>query len=109
MSSIIFVSPDGTSRSVSIKHGTTIMEAAIAADVPGIEAQCYGAGVCGTCHIFAQQPIRDMLPAQTAWESEMLEGIPLVGEGSRLACQIPFEDRFDGAVFQIPERQDAVG
>ncbi|ETI64250.1 2Fe-2S ferredoxin [Sphingobium sp. C100] len=109
MGTITFISPDGESRSIRIKHGTSIMEAAIAADIPGIEAQCYGAGVCGTCHVFAEPPMRSELPDPTEWETEMLSGVPLAGEGSRLSCQIPFEDRFDGAVFRVPERQDAIG
>lgn len=109
MTSITFIGHDGTSRAIRIKPGTTIMEAAVAEDVPGIEAQCYGAGVCGTCHVYALEPLRDQLPPPTEWETDMLSGLELARADSRLACQIRFENELDGAAFRIPERQDAVG
>ena len=34
---------------------------------------------------------------------------PLARPESRLSCQLRFEARLDGAEFQIPERQDAMG
>lgn len=108
MSSITFVSPTEERTSVSIKPGTTVMEAAIANGVSGIEAQCYGAGVCGTCHVYVPADLLASLPAPSAWESGMLEGLSLVGPGSRLSCQIQFEDSFAGAEFQLPDRQEAI-
>ena len=109
MATINFITHDEQHIAVSIKPGSTIMEAAVASAVPGIEAQCYGAGVCGTCHVYASGPLRDALPAKSDWEEEMLKGLPLAAANSRLACQIRFEDRLDGAQFRIPERQDAMG
>lgn len=109
MTSITFIGSDGTSRSVRIKSGTSIMEAAIDGDIPGIEAQCYGAGVCGTCHVYALEPMRDTLPPRSEWEIEMLAGLELAEPDSRLACQIRFEDAYDGGAFRIPERQDTLG
>jgi len=109
MAIISFITHDEQHIAVSIKPGSTIMEAAVASAVPGIDAQCYGAGVCGTCHVYAAGPLRDVLPPRSDWEEEMLKSLPLAGADSRLACQIRFEDRLDGAKFRIPERQDAVG
>lgn len=109
MFSIIFVTQDGERFAVPIKAGTTVMEAAVAREVPGIEAQCYGAGVCGTCHVYAPDILREVLPPKSAWEVEMVGNLPLERPESRLACQIRFEARFDGAEFLLPERQDAMG
>ena len=93
---------------VRIKPGSTVMEAAVANDVPGIEAQCYGAGVCGTCHVYVSEPLSHELPPRSNWEEEMLAELPLVSKDSRLSCQIRFEEQWDGAEFRIPERQDSM-
>jgi 2Fe-2S ferredoxin len=109
MYTVVFITPDGERRAVPIKRGTSLMEAAVARETPGIEAQCYGAGVCGTCHVYASPAILDQLPAKSPWEAEMLANLPLARPESRLSCQIRFEERFDGAEFTAPERQDAMG
>jgi 2Fe-2S ferredoxin len=108
MGTVHFVTPTGERLSIGVKPGNTVMEAAVANEVPGIEAQCYGAGICGTCHVYAQAPSSEKLPAPTPWEQEMLENLELGRAESRLACQIRFEDALDGAEFIIPERQIAM-
>jgi 2Fe-2S ferredoxin len=109
MSTIVLIKADGERITVPIKPGSSVMEAAVARNSPGIEAQCYGAGVCGTCHVYACPPMSDLLPPRSTWEEQMLANLPLAQADSRLSCQIRFEERFDGAEFRIPERQDAVG
>lgn len=108
MGTVNFITHEGERLAVTVKPGNTIMEAAVANEVLGIEAQCYGAGVCGTCHVYATGPLGDALPARSQWEQDMLANLELAREDSRLACQVRFEDAFDGIVFQIPERQDAM-
>jgi 2Fe-2S ferredoxin len=107
MGTIIFIGDDGERVSVPIKPGTTVMEAAVAHEVPGIEALCYGAGICGTCHVYACEPMRELLPEKTDWEIEMLANLPLARAESRLGCRIAFAESFDGAEFRVPEQQDA--
>lgn len=109
MFTVTFISQGGERFPVPIKRGASLMEAAVAREVPGIEAQCYGAGVCGTCHVYARGSILERLPAKSAWEAEMLDNLPLARPESRLACQIRFQEAFDGAEFETPERQDAMG
>jgi 2Fe-2S ferredoxin len=75
--------------------------------VPGIEAQCYGAGICGTCHVYAQSDAA-ALPPVSDWEKDMLANLELARPQSRLACQIKFEAALNGFEFLIPERQDAM-
>ncbi len=93
---------------IPIKPGSSVMEAAVAWDAPGIEAQCYGAGVCGTCHVYACERSIALSP-KSEWEVQMLSDLPLARADSRLSCQIRFDERLDGAEFRIPERQDAAG
>lgn len=49
---IIYVQADGTSQRVRTRVGTSIMEAALRANVPGIEAKCRGNCACVTCHVY---------------------------------------------------------
>lgn len=108
MGRITFIQPDGERVSVPIRPGNNIMEAAVAGEILGIEAQCYGAGVCGTCHVFVPEALAQLLPAPNTWEQDMLSCLELAGPGSRLACQVRFTDELDGAEFTAPERQDAI-
>ncbi|HMO69350.1 MAG TPA: 2Fe-2S iron-sulfur cluster-binding protein [Novosphingobium sp.] len=108
MGTITFTQPDGTSAAISIRPGNTVMEAAVAREVPGIDAQCYGAGVCGTCHVMVAEDVAPLLDPPSQWESDILACLELAGPGSRLACQIRFAEAIDGACFTVPERQDAI-
>jgi len=83
------------------------MEAAVAQSVPGIEAQCYGSGVCGTCHVYVANEWRGATGDPSEWEAEMLRSLPLAGPRSRLACQIKLTRALDGLVVETPLRQGA--
>jgi 2Fe-2S ferredoxin len=108
MGSVTFILPAGERKAITVKPGNTVMEAAVAGEVPGIEAQCYGAGICGTCHVYALGVSGALLPPVSDWERSMLDNIELADGTSRLACQIRFTEELDGAEFRVPERQDAV-
>lgn len=108
MGQIIFIQPEGERVSVPIRPGNNIMEAAVARDVQGIDAQCYGAGICGTCHVIVGEAVAARLPPPNSWEQDMLACLELAGPTSRLACQVRFTDELDGAEFAAPERQDAI-
>jgi ferredoxin, 2Fe-2S len=81
------------------------MEAAVANDVRGIEAQCYGACNCGTCHVFVDPMWREKLGHMSEPERELLASLPFVNEASRLACQITLRDDLDGLVLRLPAFQ----
>lgn len=108
MGTVNFITPEGERLAISVKPGNTVMEAAVAQEVPGIEAQCYGAGICATCHVYAEGPLRDALPPPSQWEQDMIANLELARPESRLSCQIRFEEGFDGIEFRVPERQDAM-
>ena len=108
MGSVTFIQQDGERISTSIRPGNTVMEAAVASEVPGIEAQCYGAGICGTCHVYVQGEASSVLPEPSQWEQDMLANLELSHAASRLSCQIKFNDSLEGAEFLVPERQDAM-
>ncbi len=82
------------------------MEAAVENEITGIEAQCYGAAVCGTCHVFVGEEWFERTGNKGEWEQAMLDALPLARANSRLSCQIVLSDRLDGAHFVLPERQE---
>jgi len=84
------------------------MEAAVEHEVAGIEAQCYGAGVCGTCHVIVAEQWFTATGRKTDWERAMLDALPLARATSRLSCQIVLGERLEGAAFALPEYQESL-
>ena len=105
---ITFTDQLGDSTEIVHQPGGSLMEAAVEHEVPGIEAQCYGAGVCGTCHVYAEPDWFEATGSKSDWEQAMLDALPLSRPHSRLSCQIVLSDRIDGARFIIPERQESL-
>lgn len=84
------------------------MEAAVEHEVAGIEAQCYGAGVCGTCHVYVADEWLAATGGKSDWEQSMLDALPLARPNSRLSCQIVLGERLEGADFALPEFQESL-
>ena len=68
---IKFIEFDGTKHEVDADAGMSIMEVAMKYDVPGIDADCGGGAVCGTCHCFIEESAGP-LPAVDPQEESML-------------------------------------
>lgn len=103
MPTIVYVDVEGERRSVEVAAGTTAMRAAFMNGVGGIVAECGGAAMCSTCHVYADD---DRLPPMDEIEDEMLDSTASPREnGSRLACQIDVTDDLDGLVLRLPAEQ----
>jgi len=105
---ITFTDHLGDSTVIEHQPGSSLMEAAVDNEVIGIEAQCYGAGVCGTCHVYAEEGWFAATGSKTDWEQDMLDALPLARATSRLSCQIVLSENLEGAVFHLPERQESL-
>lgn len=105
MPKVIFVSPAGIKHAVEAKSGVSVMEAAVANNVIGIEAQCYGACNCGTCHVYVDAAWIGHVGERSFWEGEVLDTLPLARGDSRLSCQILMRDELDGLTVHLPEYQ----
>lgn len=102
---IIFRATDGTDYLVTGAVGSSAMLAAIENSVPGIEAECGGACICATCHVYVGDP-GIALPEPHESEIEMLAATAVERrDNSRLSCQIRLVQELEGAVFHIPETQ----
>jgi 2Fe-2S ferredoxin len=102
MPRVTFVQPDGTRTDVDVALGYTIMEAAIANDIPGIDAQCGGACNCATCHAYVDSGWAHALPGKSHDELALLDYVENARPESRLTCQIAMSDELDGIIVYLP-------
>jgi len=105
MPKITFIDFEGTERSVEASVGDSVMEAATANDVPGIDADCGGACACATCHVYVNSAWRETVGPPESLEAEMLEVAEDVKDSSRLSCQVKITESMEGLVVTTPESQ----
>lgn len=102
---LVFETADNGRVELRTRAEGTLMEAARAHGVPGIDADCGGCMVCGTCHVVIDPVWHEKLSAPTQAELDMLECVPDPEPNTRLACQIPLTVALDGIVARVPPRQ----
>lgn len=105
MTKIIFVEHDDTIHTIEAEDGVSVMEAAKNNDVPGIDADCFGACACATCHVYVDPAWLERTGERTAMEVDMLEIAEGVEANSRLACQIVVDASLDGLTVRLPQSQ----
>ena len=106
MPQITYVAADGTRTELEVAEGTSVMQAALAQGLPGLNADCGGACQCATCHVYIEQPWADQLSAMGDTEDAMLDctGEPRQSH-SRLSCQVLVTTALDGMVVRLPAVQ----
>jgi 2Fe-2S ferredoxin len=105
MAKITFIDSSGAARAVEAQIGSTVMETAIKNGIPGIEAECGGACACATCHVYVDEPWREITGPPSPMEEDMLDFGFDVRTNSRLSCQIKVTEALDGLVVLTPPRQ----
>lgn len=93
-----------TPKTVELRVGQSLMEGAMAHRIHGILAECGGACMCATCHVYIEGGPADSLPAMSDDEDVMLdEAIGDRRDSSRLGCQIRMAEALDGLVVHIAD------
>lgn len=92
---IVFV-VDGAERIVEAKGEANLMELAVRNDIQGIEGECGGCAVCGTCHVVVAPSDVGRLPPAKGVELDLLSAFDDVRVTSRLACCIGLSEALDG-------------
>ena len=105
MPKVTYIQPNGVSRLVEVRPGTTAMEAAVDNDIEGIEAECGGACSCATCHVYVDPEWAVKLPPPDSQESGMLECVLDRQDTSRLSCQIVLTPALDGLIVRVADEQ----
>ena len=105
MVSITFVTVDGHRQTIEATAGETLMANAKAKGIDGIEAECGGSMVCGTCHVYLDPAVYASLAPVPAMEGDMLEEVIEPRLTSRLSCQIAVAAEMDGMEVWLPRSQ----
>jgi len=105
MVAITFRSQDGGTTTIEAKAGESLMSQAKAWNVAGIDADCGGSMVCGTCHVFIDEPWVGALPPPSAAEAALVEYGLYPRDNSRLSCQLVVTDAMAGMTIEIPPAQ----
>lgn len=105
MPDVTYVAVDGTEIYIDVPEGDSVMEGAVDNGIEGIEAECGGAAICGTCHVIVSADWFDHLTPPDSVERDMIHFAKHRTPHSRLSCQIKMRDAYEGLVVHIPESQ----
>ena len=104
--SVHLTAHNGVTTSITAKIGKTLMEAATAANVDGIAADCGGLMTCATCHVYVDEMFASQLGTPDAEETAMLAFTAAPRQpNSRLSCQITLSAALDDLRVQLPSTQ----
>lgn len=95
--------PDGSTKTAEVAEGMSLMEAAVANNIPEIEGACGGCLSCATCHVFVDPDWQDKLAPVDVFEDAMLDSTDVERmQASRLSCQIRMRAELDGITLTVP-------
>ena len=105
MPKITYISNAGKETTIDVSVGMSVMRAAIAQGIDGIDADCGGSCACATCHVYVDAAWADKLKAPAAAEADMLDFVIERKPESRLSCQLEVTAEMDGLVVRLPVAQ----
>lgn len=95
---------DGGEITAEVKDGLSMMEAAVANNVPHVIGECGGSLSCATCHVYVDPAWTDRVGQPDRFEDGMLDATEAERRDcSRLSCQIKASAALDGLVLHVPE------
>ena len=101
---VTWILPDGAEVTAEVAEGLSLMEAAVARNVPGVVGECGGNLSCATCHVQVASDWANRVGGPDEFEDAMLDTVEAArGPGSRLSCQIRARDDLDGLMLIVPE------
>ena len=105
MPKITYKDYQGTSKTIEVENGLTVMEGAIQKDIPGIDADCGGSMACATCHVYVDDKWIDKIPKAEDAEIDMIDMAYEPKKNSRLSCQLIVTNELDGLTVTTPAKQ----
>jgi 2Fe-2S ferredoxin len=105
MAKITYIAADGSARTLDVPDGESLMEAAVANGVAGIDGDCGGNCACATCHVHVDAAWTAAAGEKSDMEAAMLDFAEGVTADSRLACQIIASPALDGMIVRTPLSQ----
>jgi 2Fe-2S ferredoxin len=103
MPKVTWVLGDDRQITAEVTVGHSLMEAAVANNVPNVIGECGGCLSCATCHVYVDPEWQEKTGRPGEMENDMLE-ITLAERrlNSRLSCQILATPELDGLVLHVP-------
>jgi 2Fe-2S ferredoxin len=95
---VTYIASNGATRSLDLKEGVSVMEAALDNGVPEIESDCGGVCTCAACHVYVDPEWLALLPPMTKAETGLLGLLETRRPNSRLSCQIKANAALDGLI-----------
>lgn len=93
---------EGNASTIVGEDGATLMEAARAAGVAGVLAECGGACSCATCHVYIADDWIERVGLPNPVEEEMLDMVDEIRmPNSRLSCQVTLIPELDGLIATV--------
>ncbi len=105
MPKVTYKNHEGSSKTINIENGLSVMEGAIQNEIPGIDADCGGSMACATCHVYVDDRWLERIPKAEDAEVDMIDMAFQPKKNSRLSCQIIINDELDGLIVTTPEKQ----
>lgn len=106
MPKVTYIAHTGETHTIDVPSGTSVMEGAVKNGIDGIVAECGGAMMCATCHVYVDEAWLPRLDPVSEEQDEMLNATASERKSnSRLSCQIEMRPAFEGLVVRMPERQ----
>lgn len=88
MATVIYHLPDGSSQSVEVPVGQSVMDGSVRNNLPGIVAECGGSCSCATCHVLLSSTANALFDPPTDEEAELVEFLEGATPESQLSCQL---------------------
>ncbi len=96
--------PDGSEIKAEVKDGLSMMEGAVAANVPHVIGECGGCLSCATCHVYVHPDWVSAVGEIDDMQDAMLDATEAERQdNSRLSCQITSSAALDGLVLIVPD------
>ena len=105
MPKITYIDNQGSSKTIDVEKGLSVMEGAIQNDISGIDADCGGSMACATCHVYVKEEWLNKIPKADEGEVDMIDMAFDPKKNSRLSCQILITDELDGLTVTTPKQQ----
>ena len=105
MPKITYIDSKGSSKTIEVEKGLSVMEGAIQNDISGIDADCGGAMACATCHVYVEDNWFNKLPKAEDAEIDMIDMAYEPKKNSRLSCQLIVSNELEGLIVTTPAKQ----
>lgn len=106
MTTIEFITAEGTSRTVDATDGDTLMQTALSNNIEEIVGECGGSMMCSTCHCYIDAEWIPETGERSEEELDMLGfAVSDVTGRSRLSCQVTITPSMNGMKVYLPESQ----